>query len=163
MASATTGDSPIGRLLGFVQNEINQSLKKAQDMQRKLTFLNELQEKANDFELFTAVDTACEKATADGDTMWSLALASLKPTLPTSAEWSKQFSTIQSKQVSALRMMNSILRPEKLGLCFRTWSDISRAANSALGSNITDMQVSDFCLQFDVHQPQYFVTILTVH
>jgi len=134
------GDSSIGGLLAFVKNEIDQAMRKVGDMQSKLPFLMELQTKTNEFEMFKALDTACEKAAATGDTLWSLALASLKPKLPTSKEWSTQFSQIQNKQVFALRMMTAILRPEKLGLCFRTWSDISRAANSALGSNITDMQ-----------------------
>ena len=140
------GDSPIGGLSAFVQNEIDQSMRKVRDMQSKLQSLKELQKITNEFKMSKALDAACEKATKAGDTIWSLALASLKPKLPNSKEWSAQFTKIQGRQVTALRMMHSILRPEKLQLCFRTWSDISRAANSALGSNITDMQVSNtFC------------------
>ena len=76
------------------------------------------------------------------DMVWNLALRNLLPKLPSAAEWNGHFRSIQRKQVNALQgMQRRVLNPEKLGLCYRTWSDISRAANSAIGSNITDMQV----------------------
>ena len=141
-SSAPGADSPIGSLLAFLQHEMEQSLRKADEMRQRSAFLKELSQQ-DQFKQFQDLTKACEEASKNGDPVWSMALTSLKPKLPTGKEWSRQFSDIQNKQVRSLRtMQRSILAPEKLGLCFRTWSDISRSANSCIGSNITDMQVS---------------------
>lgn len=138
-AAAASSDDSVARLSQFLQNEIQQALRKAEEMKLRLSFLTDLRQQS-EFQQFKDLSEACEKAAKDGDPVWSMALASLKPKLPTGREWSREFSQIQNKQVMQIRMMRSILNAEKLGLCFRTWSDISRAANSCIGSNITDMQ-----------------------
>ena len=97
VASASS-DGAVARLSQFLQHEIEQALRKAEKMKRRLSFLTELQQHT-EFERFKQLTDACEKAIKDGDPVWSLALAGLKPKLPTGKEWSAEFSYIQDKQV----------------------------------------------------------------
>ena len=149
-------DSPIGQLLAGLKHQMEQSLRKVGETRSKLAVINELQQQSDVFKQSKFLSEACGNASKGGDIFWSLALGSLKPKVPDSGEWVSEFRQIQNKQIRSLHSMDSILRPEKLSLCFRTWSDISRAANSAIGFNITDMQVGLF---FFVHQHAELVHI----
>ena len=142
-------ESPIRQLLAGLKDQMEQSLRKVGETRSKIATINELQQQSNVFQQSKVHAEACENASKGGDIFWSLALASLRPKVPDSRKWVSEFHQIQNKQILSLRSMDSILRREKLNLCFRTWSDISRAANSAIGFNITDMQVG---VCFSVHQ-----------
>lgn len=60
-----------------------------------------------------------------------------------SQPWAATFNPIAAKQVKALRSDASVsaeLRTASMNVVYRTWTDIKRAKNSSLGSNITDGQ-----------------------
>ena len=60
-----------------------------------------------------------------------------------SQPWTATFNPIAAEQVEALRTDASVsaeLRGANMQVVYRTWTDIKRAKNSSLGSNITDGQ-----------------------